>query len=211
MQHNNLGGNNMEKNIIIFGQAGTGKSTLATKLQAALPTYKRHSFAAPLKRAALALGLTHEQVYGTQEQKGATTDFGYSGRRIMQALGGGMRDLLDDDFWIKAWACELRQSSYTITDDGRYMNEVLYGARMGAICIRLVDSSELDLPGGADIHLEQQRRATVAKTTGCVISPTFLPDVHGSEKDLILTPDYMYDLVLPARYDGNVDKVLALL
>lgn len=128
--------------IGLLGPAGSGKSTVAEHLVEKYRA-KRYSLAAPLKEIArLAFDLSHEQVYGTQEQKEAPDERygGKSARWILQRLGTeGIRAVLGQDFWIKFCleTIERDDARIAVVDDLRFANETSAFLLAGAPVIRL--------------------------------------------------------------------------
>lgn len=72
--------------IGIVGKIGTGKSLVAEYLVE--KKFNEYSFAKPLKDIALTMGFTHDQVYGTQQQKLEINKYwGISAREFLQKFG----------------------------------------------------------------------------------------------------------------------------
>jgi energy-coupling factor transporter ATP-binding protein EcfA2 len=89
--------------IALCGPAGAGKTTVASHL-VGIYGAKRYSFATPLKEMVrLALDLSYDQVYGTQEQKEAEDPrYNRSPRWLLQRIGTeGCRAVFGDDFFVK--------------------------------------------------------------------------------------------------------------
>lgn len=90
------------KIIGITGKLQAGKDTIAAAMIAADPTVRRIALADALKRAASdLLGLSYEQVYGTNEQKNEVDPrWGKSPRQILQALGTEVGRAVHSNVWI---------------------------------------------------------------------------------------------------------------
>lgn len=113
--------------IGLCGPAGAGKSSIAEYLEDVYGA-KRYSLAEPLKEiAARALDFTHEQLYGTQEQKEAVDPrYGFSPRWFLQKLGtDGCRAVLGADLWVSTLLRRIRDEApkYAVVEDVRFPNE----------------------------------------------------------------------------------------
>ncbi len=137
----------MTRLIAFVGKAGTGKSTAARVLLDEY-NYKICSFAYPLKSMLLALGLTHEQVYGSLKEQPSSLLCGKSARWAMQTLGTEWgREIIGQDIWINAW----KQSASThlmssvsnkvVVDDCRLQNEAAAITKMGGKIYKVVRPS----------------------------------------------------------------------
>lgn len=130
------------KLIAFVGPMGSGKSTLAKALQRHIGG-KIISFAGPLKKAAEALQIPHENVYGTPEQKAQPLQLlcGKSSRQFMQLLGTEFgRNMIGDDFWLRQfeqsfWAADC---DYVFCDDLRFLNEAALVRKLGGTIARVV-------------------------------------------------------------------------
>lgn len=128
--------------IGLCGAEGAGKSTVARRLTAAHQASVM-PFARPLKEMLVALGVPHENLYGTPEQKEEPLPLlcGNTARWAAQSLGTNWaRDLIHPDLWVNAWAAGVAQSSHTIivADDLRFQNEAAAVHGLGGliICVR---------------------------------------------------------------------------
>lgn len=112
--------------IGITGGKGSGKDT-ASKYLADRYGARTYAIAEPLKQlAAAALGLSHEQLYGTQAQKEAIDPrFDLSSREILQRLGEGVRQAFGEDALIERALAEIRtqRPSLAVISDVRRCNE----------------------------------------------------------------------------------------
>jgi energy-coupling factor transporter ATP-binding protein EcfA2 len=132
----------LPKVIAFVGPMGSGKSTLAKLVKEVLGG-EIISFAGPLKKAALAMQIPYENVYGTPEQKAEPLAIlgGMSSRRFQQLLGTEFaRNLVCDDFWIRqfeaaVWAAK---SEFVFCDDLRFLNEAAAIKKLGGVIIRVI-------------------------------------------------------------------------
>ncbi len=114
--------------IGLLGAAGSGKSAVSNYL---VDKYgaRKYAFADPLKAIAQRVfDFTHEQLWGTQEQK-ETVDprYGFSPRWLLQRLGTqGIREVFGPDVW---WSLCLERiledrPALAVVEDFRFVNEV---------------------------------------------------------------------------------------
>ena len=123
--------------IGLCGSIGAGKSTVAKALVWQLG-YWRVPFAAPLKSMMYAIGLEDEHLNGDQKEQPLDLLCGKTPRQAMQWLGTEWgRNLIGEDFWVKAWERELT-SPRIVTDDARFENEFEAIRRNGGVLIRVV-------------------------------------------------------------------------
>lgn len=113
--------------IALCGPAGSGKSTVANHLRDVYGAAS-YSFAAPLKNMVKrALDFTHDQVYGTQEQKEAVDPrYGHSPRWFLQRIGTeGCRAVFGEDFWTRQCLDMIvRQNQrLAVIEDVRFVDE----------------------------------------------------------------------------------------
>ena len=104
----------------LAGYAGSGKDTAAEILMAA--GYQRLGFADPLKELATRIGWD-----------GQKDD---AGRKLLQDLGLGARDVLGDDVWINALLSKV--TGPTVVTDVRFANEVHAIHSHGGVVVRIV-------------------------------------------------------------------------
>jgi hypothetical protein len=119
--------------IGLLGPAGVGKTTIAKYLEKRYG-FQRRSLATPLKEIArLALDFSHDQVYGTQEQKEAIDPrYGFSPRWFLQRLGTeGVRTVLGADFWVD-YLCDAAWGD-VVVDDVRFINEATRISQIGEV------------------------------------------------------------------------------
>ncbi len=108
------------KNVAIFGQMASGKSSIA-EILTGKPGYIRIAFADPLKNIS-------ELAYGKIDKSGIYTvtdmagnELQVSGREILQRVGQSIK-AHDRDFWLRCFfnTAERFQDSPLIVDDGRF-------------------------------------------------------------------------------------------
>lgn len=126
----------MKHRLMAFvGPAGVGKSTAGRVLE--YHGYKRHRFAEPLKAMLRALGLTYEQVDGTEKEKPCRWLGGLTPRVVMQKLGTDWgRDMISPSLWVDAWVASL-PNGLVYVDDCRFPNEADVVRRWGGTLIRI--------------------------------------------------------------------------
>jgi hypothetical protein len=108
--------------VAIFGYKQSGKSAIADRFQK--HDFVRHSVATPLKNMLKAIGLTDEQLYGSEKEVPCDLLGGKTPRWAMQSLGSDWgRNCIDRDIWIRAWANTTPQDRNIVCDDLRFPNE----------------------------------------------------------------------------------------
>ncbi len=125
--------------IGLLGPAGSGKS-LAAKYLAEKLDATEIALADPLKALVKdAFDLTHEQLYGTQEQK-ETIDprYNLSPRQLLQKVGQAQRNVFGPDVWVKHLLDKAFGQHDLIVSDVRYINEALVLAAHGAHILKIV-------------------------------------------------------------------------
>ena len=113
--------------IVLFGNAGHGKSTVAKMMQELIPNSCICSFASPVKEAVhafLGLGYVHDASVPSK----ATVVWGRTMREWYQWMGTEVGRARDPNHWVDVMFNNLsfrfRQGIETvIIDDGRFMNE----------------------------------------------------------------------------------------
>ena len=130
--------------ILITGKIGSGKSTLA-KILVDEYGFTEHIFAGPLKRFAVDIGFSPDQVYGTQEQKlEVNSIYNISGREFMQKFAGEVcRQYLPtilptvSSIWVQAATPILEKGGNIVFSDCRFANEIAKAKEYGAIVIKI--------------------------------------------------------------------------
>jgi hypothetical protein len=129
------------RTIIAFtGLAGSGKSTAAQHL-VATRGFQRIRFAGPLKAMMAALGLTHEEIEGSEKETPCALLGGKTPRYAMQTIGTEWgRDLIAQDLWIRAFNAALLQVPAgvpVVIDDCRFPNEAEAVRAAGGLLVRI--------------------------------------------------------------------------
>lgn len=117
-------------NLIIFGQMGSGKDTLALLL-----TYTTNS-------EILKLGQKiRNEVYSISEYHKSDKDM----RTLFQEYGQGMRKIFGDDIWCNYVKQQMESSKLKsfIIADGRQQNELEYFTKLGFIPIAIKCDKEI--------------------------------------------------------------------
>lgn len=126
------------------GELGSGKDTAGEALLKLGHT--RFAFGDALKRMLQAIGLTHEQLHGTQQQKAEPIewlDYEVTPRRMMQTLGTEWgRDLIHPRLWVLIMRRDLlkhlvnRRLNAVVTDV-RFENEASMIRELGGVIIHV--------------------------------------------------------------------------
>lgn len=129
------------RTIIAFtGLAGAGKSTAAAHL-VSRHGFQRVRFAGPLKSMMAALGLSQEQIEGSEKETPCALLGGKTPRYAMQTIGTEWgRDLIDSNLWIRAWQSALAKVPTgvgVVVDDCRFPNEAAAVQAAGGILVRI--------------------------------------------------------------------------
>lgn len=158
----------MKTNIVIFGPQFAGKTTLAKELQHQIGNAEIVSFATPLK--VMAGRLRGKDYINDRQAK-------MEDREYLQYLGQAVREIVPD-FWIRAALKQMEkvnlQGKTTITDDGRFQNELNAAKETGAFTIYIF------VPRGT-----RAMRGSLAGEDE--ISERDLDDVAPEEYDMYLT------------------------
>ena len=134
----------MKYPIIGFsGYARSGKTTAANNVTLDFHNSVVCNFAEPIKRMAVAFGLSNRQVYGDLKDVPAEEFGGHTPRHIMQTLGTEWgRNCIHEDVWIFAarqrMKGALRDGLMVVFDDVRFENEARMIRNMGGIVIEVV-------------------------------------------------------------------------
>lgn len=142
----------MTKIIAFSGRKQSGKSTGAEYVQSIINKHnvglstKIYNFADPLKQDICIniLGLTHEQCYGTDDDKNTMTDLVWNeqkltAREAMEVIGTSIFRLLKNSVWVDATINKIQRENMDIAiiTDCRFPNEVEAIKRSGGYVIRL--------------------------------------------------------------------------
>lgn len=150
--------------IMLCGKKSCGKTSAAKFICGAMDTFRRYSFAGPLKRGVGEFfGLTMDQIYG--DGRGVVDErYGVTPRRILQIFGTEilqkyiyevipeLRDKIADRmFWVKqfkSWYKDCVTGNTNIMiDDGRFPHEATAIQDMGGVVVRIYRPSTDKLCG----------------------------------------------------------------
>ncbi len=139
--------------IIAFaGRKQSGKTTCAEAIighinqTSSKDTIKLYNFADPLKQDVCIniLGLTHNQCYGTDEEKNQPTDLVWnkqrlSAREVMQFVGTDIFRKMKPNVWAEATVAKIKieNHDYAVIADCRFPNEVEAIKNAGGTVIKL--------------------------------------------------------------------------
>lgn len=122
--------------VAIFGYKRSGKSTLSRAFESR--GSHRAPIATPLKEMLRTMGLTDEQLYGSEKEKPSELLGGATPRWAMQSLGTEWgRDCIGPDVWIRSWAHTTPMDKDVVVDDLRFPNEAGYLLSLGAYFIKI--------------------------------------------------------------------------
>lgn len=130
--------------LIAFTGLKTAGKTTAKEYFMALDKYPvQMSFATPLKRALLAMGFSHAEIYRMDKEE-TIPPFGKSYRTLMQTLGTDWgRNMIHKDIWLfmfeRQYRLEVKSgTTIVVIDDIRYDNEADLIRSLGGKIIRVV-------------------------------------------------------------------------
>jgi len=150
----------MNKLIVLLGQAGAGKSTVAATLQRMLDHSNCYAFAEPIKEMADVLirhstNFTGGTIsynegldYDSNETKKLNTSIGgveLTIRKLLQTLGTEWGRSVDKDLWVKCMDQKYKATTdkYFIITDARFPNEIAWSQDNGATIINVVGRGDL--------------------------------------------------------------------
>lgn len=192
--------------IAICGPAGSGKSTVADYLVHEYGA-TRYGFATPLKEMVKrALDFTHEQVYGTQEQK-ETVDprYGHSPRWFLQRIGtDGCRKVFGAGFWVQQALDMIYRENQplAVIEDTRFINEaeaILDDNRFVGHVWRLhpvADAESEAFAAGAGKHASEEEWRELPA------SLEFSPGSRGAKQLYAMVDEAMKMIPVRGRADG---------
>jgi hypothetical protein len=136
--------------IAIAGRKQSGKTSVCEYISRTFTKQKQeisciYNFADPLKEICQTiLGLTHDQCYGTDEQKNEPVDCYWenkqlSAREVMQILGTDMLRKLQHNVWANATIRKIKDEALPLAliADCRFPNEVDVVKQAGGLVIKL--------------------------------------------------------------------------
>lgn len=122
--------------VAFIGPIGSGKTTAAACLKPL--GYHRISFADPLKQMLMTLGLTHEQVYGSEKEIPSPLLGHRTPRHAMQTLGTEWgRNLVAPDLWVRAWRYRCETHQLVAVDDLRFPNEYEMVRALNGVVVKI--------------------------------------------------------------------------
>lgn len=131
-----------------YGKAYSGKST-AANLLVKHEGYHKVAVADPLKNMLIALGLTHNDVYGLGDSKVTPNSLlgGKTPRHAMITLGTEWgRDLIDPDIWVNALRKLILESKHDkfVIEDLRFDNEVELVRSLGGLVLGISRTGQIE-------------------------------------------------------------------
>ena len=169
------------KLIAFTGPMGAGKSTAAE----AFPDAVRISFAEPIRRMLLALGVPEQNLRNPSLKGAALPQFGgATARYMMQTLGTEWgRKMIGDTIWIDAASRQIAQQLKTtdvVVDDCRFDNEADAVHALGGIVI------EIMRPGcSSGMSHASEAGITTAKIDYCVLNARTPEWLHAWVKNVV--------------------------
>ncbi|HEV8191911.1 MAG TPA: AAA family ATPase, partial [Ktedonobacterales bacterium] len=137
----------MRNIVAITGRMGSGKTTAARALVAAIPRAARVAFARAVRIDVASL-LRDQYYVGVPWEEDASCDWidehKADMRTLLQGLGEGVRQVVAEDYWINRLDEYLAELEYLqapgqlfVVDDLRYENEAAWVRSQGGLIIRL--------------------------------------------------------------------------
>lgn len=145
--------------IGLIGRKGSGKDTVADYL-VSRHGYKKHAFAAPLKRVCRELFLLdEEQMHQVDQKEKVDARWNMSPRQMMQMVGTDMvRKHLGIDFWLHHMTTTIAKEdepTKIVISDVRFANEADWIRRHGGRLIRVIGIRE---DKDEDVHASEQEQ-----------------------------------------------------
>jgi len=131
------------KIVAFTGKMFSGKTTAAQFLVENCG-YTRIPFCETLKQMCAAMGLSDEQLYGSEKNTPSTVFCGKTPRYIMQTLGTDWaRKMIGEDIWVNLWEINVLKQmqkfeSKIVIDDLRFPNEAKMVNRLGGKVLKIV-------------------------------------------------------------------------
>ena len=113
------------KKIGITGGIGSGKSTVAKHLSNKRIPFSRTKFSGTLKKMLMQIpNVTVDMIEGELKEEPQELFGGKTPREVMQTLGTEWgRDSVYSKIWLDAWERSVRDLTYVVVEDLRYLNE----------------------------------------------------------------------------------------
>lgn len=169
--------------ISLYGYKGSGKSIAADYLTDHFG-FVRIKFAGSLKGMLRTLGLTDDEIEGTEKEMPCELLGGKTPRCAMQTLGTEWgRQLISKDLWVNAWKRNVQDWQETeldvVVDDMRFPNEVEAVKALGGVLVKLVRKESTD-----DAHVsEASIDSFVSDYT--IVNKGSLEDLYDALNDLM--------------------------
>lgn len=167
----------MEGGIIIgiSGFGGNGKTTLSDYF-VQNHGFKRVSFADPIRKMLMALGLEEDDLRNPEKKNSPHPRLmGKTPVQAMEALGTGWgRNLIHPNLWVNHFMHDGQGRPFLICDDVRHENEVAAIRQMGGVVVKLV------VPGKEPVRntdFEVQKLGVDQEITN-VIGETRMKDIY---------------------------------
>lgn len=167
--------------IGIVGIAGSGKTLIAKHL-VERRDYTRMRFADPLKRMLRdGLGLTDEEVDGSQKSTPNSVFAGRTPRYLMQTLGTEWgRKKVSHDIWVNIWKRDAaRAGPRVVVDDVRFPNEADAIRSLGGVIWRVYRPGVV-----AASHISEQAQAEITEDV-LITNATTISALLGSVEHLL--------------------------
>lgn len=162
------------KLVAFSGPAGAGKSTMAE----AFPEAERLSFAEPIRRMLIALGVPEQNLRDPKLKNVPLPQFGgRSARYLMQTLGTNWgREMVSDDIWTSAASILIENALKTkmvVIDDARFDNEADAIHKLGGMLVEVMREGHKH----SDVHASE-RGISNAKIDRVVLNTGSVEKLH---------------------------------
>ncbi len=141
----------MTKIIAITGKKHHGKTEVRNYLNSHYG-YTAIAFADPLKHMLRSIGLTYEQLWGSDKEIPLELLGRKRPRQAMQTLGTEWgRELIHYDLWVNVWVEKVKRENQprVVVDDLRFLNEEAAIKRLGGSIIKIERPNKAKI---SDIH-----------------------------------------------------------
>ena len=172
----------------ITGKAYSGKDTFGEAFIRA--GYRRISFAEPLKEAvAIIAGEPTHLFHSAEGKEGFSPVLNCTRRHALQAVGKGVRDVLDQDVWVRRALDEwdrMGRPNAVITDV-RYDNEADLIRQYGGTVVKIERPNQVGLSGEAALH-ESERGISEHLIDIVIMNDGTIGELHAEARKLINAP-----------------------